>query len=228
MNVSSELLEVAVLLGESARASILWNLLDGQARPAGELAFLANVSPQSASLHLAKLVNAGMLSVKNQGRHRYYAIASPQVAHVIESMETLVPSAVKDKPLSRSKIPDFRLARTCYDHLAGKLAVDIVGAMQKQGLVSVGKEDFVISETGLRWFSEFGINIDELKRQRRAFASQCLDWSERQYHIAGALGSALLQQLLLRNWIAQQPPGRVVRVTLEGRRNLNNFFGIIP
>jgi len=227
MDVSPELLEIAVLLGEPARMSMLWNLLDGGARPAGELAFVANVSPQSASLHLAKLVSAGMLEVRSQGRHRYYKIANSQVAHAIESMETLVPSAKKDKPLARSQMPDFRMARTCYDHLAGKLAVDIVGAMQASGLVSEGKDDFVISESGLDWFDKFDIDIDKLKRERRAFARQCLDWSERQYHLAGSLGSAFLQQLMSRKWIVPQSPGRVVRVTLDGRKNLNSLFGIL-
>ncbi len=226
MDVSTELLEVAVLLGEPARVSMLWNLLDGQTRPAGELAFLANVSPQSASLHLSKLVNAGMLSVKNRGRNRYYTIANPQVAHVIESLETLIPSAAKNKPLPRSQMPDFRIARTCYDHLAGKLAVDILGAMQANGLVSPGTDDFVISGSGLDWFEKFDIDIDKLKRERRAFARQCLDWSERQYHLAGSLGSAFLQQLLSRKWIVPQSTGRAIRVTLDGRKNLNILLGI--
>ncbi len=226
MDVSNELVEVAVLLGEPARVTMLWNLLDGQARPAGELAFLSNVSPQSASLHLGKLVNAGMLKVANQGRHRYYTIANPQIAHVIESMETLIPSAAKSKPLPRSQMPDFRMARTCYDHLAGKLAVDIVGAMLTNGLVSLGKKDFVISKTGSNWFSEFGIDIDVLKRERRAFARQCLDWSERQYHLAGSLGSAFLKQLIARKWIVPESTGRSVRVTLDGRKNLHTLFGV--
>lgn len=226
MDVSFELIKVAVLLGEPTRVSILWNLLDGGARPAGELAFLANVSPQSASLHLAKLVKAGMLKVTNHGRHRYYKIANSQVAHVIESMETLTPRTVINKPLPRSQMPDFRAARTCYDHLAGKLAVDIVGAMQNQGLISPGTKDFAVSDSGLRWFTEFGIDIDEIKRGRRAFARQCLDWSERQYHLAGSLGSVFLQQLLLRKWIVPHTSGRAVRVTLDGRKNLNGLFGI--
>jgi hypothetical protein len=169
-----------------------------------------------------------MLSVTNRGRNRYYKIANPQVAHVIESMEALIPSAAKNRALPRSQLPDFRYARTCYDHLAGKLAVDIVGAMQANGLVSQDKDDFVISESGLDWFDKFDIDIDKLKLERRAFARQCLDWSERQYHLAGSLGSAFLQQLILRKWIVQQSPGRVVRVTLDGRKNLNNLFGIHP
>jgi DNA-binding transcriptional ArsR family regulator len=226
MDVLSELSDVAVLLGEPARALMLWNLLDGQARPAGELAFFANVSPQSASLHLAKLVEAGMLSVKAQGRHRYYTITRPEVAHAIESMATLVPSAVKNTTLPRSQMPDLRMARTCYDHLAGRVAVEIVGTMQKQGLLSSGKEEFFVTASGLNWFSEFSIEVDELKRQRRAFARKCLDWSERQYHLAGSLGAALLQELVKRKWLARQRTGRVVSVTLEGRRNLGSLFGI--
>ena len=122
MDVESEFSNVDFLIGEPSRALILWNLLDGQMRPAGELAFLANISPQSASLHLAKLVEAKMLTVTAHGRNRFYAIARPEVAHVIESIAALVPSVAKNKILPRSALPEFRVARTCYDHLAGGLA----------------------------------------------------------------------------------------------------------
>ncbi len=225
MNVEDEFSGIAVLLGERARALMLWCLLDGQARPAGELAFFANVSPQSASLHLAKLVEAGMLAVSSQGRHRYYTIAKPEVAHVIESMATLLPSAAKNHPLPRSRMPDFRVARTCYDHLAGKLAVELVTAMKEQGVLASGQKEFIVTEDGTGWLREFGIEVDELKRQRRAFARKCLDWSERQHHLAGALGSALLQELLKRKWLIRRSE-RVVGVTLDGRRHFSNFFGI--
>lgn len=226
MNVENELSGVAFLLGEPARALMLWSLLDGQARPAGELAFFANVSPQSASLHLAKLTEAGMLSVTAAGRHRYYTIARPEVAHVIESMAALVPSAAKNKTLPRSVMPDFHVARTCYDHLAGKLAVEIIGALQGQNVLTSDKEDFVVTANGADWLREFGIEIKKLRRQRRAFARKCLDWSERQHHLAGALGAAIFQELLKRKWLVRSSTGRTVRVTLEGKKNFSNLFGI--
>jgi DNA-binding transcriptional ArsR family regulator len=226
MDVETELSNVAFLLGEPARALMLWSLLDGQARPAGELAFFANVSPQSASLHLAKLVEAEMLKVTAQGRNRYYSIARPEVAHAIESMAALIPSAAENKILPSFAVPELRLARTCYDHLAGKLAVGIADAMQERGLLMPSGGDFVVSDKGAEMFEEIGIDIEEVKKQRRSFAGKCLDWSERRYHLAGSLGAALLGELLNRKWIARVPKGRAVRVTLDGRKNFDRLFGI--
>jgi DNA-binding transcriptional ArsR family regulator len=230
MNVNTELSDTAILLGEPARILMLWSLLDGQARPAGELAFFANVSPQSASLHLAKLVKAGMLSVAASGRHRYYTISRPEVAHVVESMAALTPSAVKENSLPRSRphlqTPDFRIARTCYDHLAGKAAIGIAGALQNKGIITVDKKDFTITKKGIGWLREFNIEIADLKQRRRAMARKCLDWSERQYHIAGALGEALLAEMLRRKWLSLRGD-RVVGITLEGRKNLHKVFGVV-
>lgn len=226
MDVTYELSEIASLIGEPARALMLWSLLDGRTRPAGELAFCANVSPQSASIHLAKLVEAEMLTVEAHGRYRYYSIARAEVAHVIESMAVLIPSAAKSKPFSRALGPDFRIARTCYDHLAGKLAVEMAEAMQKQGLLLKGEKDFSITDAGANWLQDFGIEVAELKQNRRAFAKKCLDWSERQHHIAGSLGAALLHRLTENKWIDRSKTGRTLRTSLEGRRKFEKLFEI--
>ena len=226
MDVENELSNVAFLIGEPTRILILWNLLDGQTRPAGELAFLANISPQSASLHLAKLVEAKMLSVTARGRNRFYAIARPEVAHVIESMAALIPSVAKNNTLPRSALPEFRVARTCYDHLAGGLAVEMADAMQSRNWLTLSETEFALTENGAAMFEDFGISIDELKRRRRTFAGKCFDWSERRYHLAGALGAELLQELLTRRWLVRAKTGRTVRVTLEGKKSLNTLFGI--
>lgn len=226
MNVESELSNVASLIGEPARVLMLWSLLDGEARRAGELAFFANVSPQSASLHLAKLVEAEMLKVAAQGRNRFYSIARPEVAHIVESMAALIPSARKNKVSPLRAIPEFRVARTCYDHLAGRVAVEIAEAMQTKNWLRLSASEFAVTGDGAAFFAEFGIQIEELKRQRRAFAGKCLDWSERKYHLAGALGTSLFQELLKRRWLARSKTGRTVRITLAGAKNFDSLFGI--
>jgi len=225
MDVFSEFSQIAVLLGEPARILMLWHLLGGEIRPASELAFLANVSPQSASMHLSKLVDAGMLTVSKKGRNRFYSITRAEVANVVESIAALLPSAQKAFNFPKSHKPDFHLARSCYDHLAGKFAVELAETLQNQNILMIEKDEFVLTETGKVWFSEFGIDIDSLKNQRRVFAKKCLDWSERKYHIAGALGAVLLQELLKRKWFALSE-GRTLRLTLEGRKKLNLLFGI--
>ncbi|MEK7833522.1 MAG: helix-turn-helix transcriptional regulator, partial [Acidobacteriota bacterium] len=141
MDVKNELAEIAALIGEPTRTKMLWHLAGGQARPAGELAFYANVSAQNASAHLARLVEAGLLAVEAQGRHRYYRIASPEVAHAIESLAVLAPSVNKISgsqtlaQFPRGQTPDLRYARTCYDHLAGRIAVEICTALNNKGVL---------------------------------------------------------------------------------------------
>lgn len=229
MDVEKELSEIAVLLGEPGRVRMLWSLLDGEARPAGELAFFANVSAQSASLHLNKLVAAEMLKVTAHGRNRFYAIARPEVAHAVEAMAALIPSAAKNKfapPASLRAVPEFRAARTCYDHLAGSLAVEIADALQAKNWLHLTETEFVVPADGAAFWTDFGIDLDALKKQRRVFAGKCLDWSERRYHLAGALGAAMMEELLQRRWIVRSDRTRAVRMTLAGGKNFSNLFGI--
>jgi DNA-binding transcriptional ArsR family regulator len=224
MDVTEDLAKVAMLIGEPARAVMLWSLLDGESRPAGELAFCANISAQNASAHLARLVEAGILTVSSQGRHRYYRIATPEAAHVIEAMAALVPPAKNADRLPKRPTPDLRYARTCYDHLAGRVAVEIRQALEKQQLLTSGDQTVTVTGKGERWFRQIGIEIDELRRLRRPLARQCLDWSERQPHLAGALGSALLDQMFRRGWIARVRATRLVRITTDGRTAIQSLF----
>jgi len=226
MDVKNELAEIAALIGEPARTMMLWNLSGGQARPAGELAFYANVSAQNASAHLARLVEAGLLTVEAQGRHRYYRIAGPEVAHAIEALAALTPSAAKMAQLPRGQTPDLKYARTCYDHLAGRAAVEICAALKNKCFLVAAGEDFEVTPEGEIWFRKLGIEIGNLRGQRRAFARQCLDWSERQPHLAGALGAALLEQMFRQGWIARVRSSRVIRVTTKGRADLDKLLGL--
>src|SRR5262245_20940030 len=220
MDVKKDLAKTAALIGEPTRIVMLWSLMEGQARPASELAFYANVSAQNASAHLARLVEAGMLAVEARGRHRYYRLASAEVAHAIEALAALAPPAKQAAGLPPGQTADLKYARICYDHLAGRLAVEICATLEDKGCLKPVDADFEITNKGEKLFRDLGIEIGELRQQRRAFARQCQDWSERRPHIAGALGAALLERMFQRGWIARVRSSRVVRVTAKGREDV--------
>jgi len=216
---------IAALIGEPARATMLLSLLNGRALPAGELAFSANVAPQTASGHLAKLVEGGLLSVENQGRHRYYRLAGPDVGTALEALGGLAPaSRVRDREPEEVRV--LRFARTCYNHLAGRLAVDINGAMQRQGLLAaVSEKECELTELGRKWLAEIARGRPLKVGRRETVARLCLDWTERQHHLGGPLGCALLNCLCEQKWIVRMR-GRAVRLTLNGRVELGKQFGL--
>jgi DNA-binding transcriptional ArsR family regulator len=220
MDVKQDLAEIAALIGEPTRIVMLWSLLGGAARPASELAFYANVSAQNASAHLARLVEAGMLAVEARGRRRYYRLAGAEVAHVIEALAALAPSAREMAGLAPRQTPDLIYARTCYDHLAGRVAVEICAALEDKGYLAAAGADFEVTGKGEKMFHDLGMEVGELRQERRAFARQCPDWSERQPHLAGALGAAMLEQMFRRGWIARVRSSRIVRVTAKGREDI--------
>src|SRR5262249_43700457 len=160
---------------------------------------------------------AGMLAVEARGRHRYYRLAGPDVAHAIEALAALTPSAKEAAGLPPRQTPDLKYARNCYDHLAGKVAVEVCAALQDNGYLNPVDADFEITIKGEKMFRDLGMEIGELREQRRAFARQCQDWSERRPHIAGALGAAMLDLMFQRGWIARVRSSRIVRVTARGR-----------
>lgn len=227
MNLKYPIASVAELLAEPARAGMLVALLDGQALSAGELAMIAGVSPQSASGHLSKLVAGGLLQVRSEGRHRYYKIASPEVGHALEALGTISTFPPAANPPPKTEAAALRAARSCYDHLAGGLAVELRRALESSKIIEAhGTRDYRLGPEGPRWFSEMGIDLDSLRGSRRSFARQCLDWTERKPHIAGALGAALYERLRALGWVAERPKTRAVRVTLQGARELRLRFGI--
>jgi DNA-binding transcriptional ArsR family regulator len=226
MNVKKDLAEIAALIGEPTRVVMLWSLSGGQARPASELAFYANVSAQNASAHLARLVEAGLLAVEARGRHRYYRLAGAEVAHAIEALAALVPSAKEMANLPSRQTPDLKYARACYDHLAGRVAVEICAALENKGYLAAVGAEFEVTRKGEKLFHDLGIDLSELRQQRRAFARQCQDWSERRPHIAGALGAAMLERMFQRGWIARVRSSRVLRVTAKGREDVYKLLKI--
>ncbi|MCX2679569.1 metalloregulator ArsR/SmtB family transcription factor [Galbibacter sp. EGI 63066] len=224
MGIEDQFSYVASLLGDKARAAMLWSLLDGKAYTATELAVCADISRQSASNHLSKLIDAEFLVVEKQGRHRYYRLANERIAQVIESMASLIPDKQVKTIHTEPKSQKIAYARTCYDHLAGEIAVKITTSLVEQKIIQpIGKE-YNITDFGNEWFKELGINTEKLKLKKRSFARKCLDWTERKHHLAGALGAALLETMLEKDWIRKKQNTREVLITPLGMKKINEKF----
>lgn len=220
-----DLARVAGMIGEPARAAMLSALLGGQALPAGELARLAGVAPATASAHLARLVEGGLVSRRQEGRHRYYALAGADVAAALEALARISPLRPGASPAASSPNAALRFARTCYDHLAGSLGVRIADALLERGLIQ-GSDGFEVTEPGEAWMSTFGIDVNALRQSRRALVRRCLDWTERRDHLAGGAGAAIATAMLERRWLARIDGTRAVRLTLRGREGLYRSLGL--
>jgi DNA-binding transcriptional ArsR family regulator len=220
MEFEHQFTKIATLIGERARATMLWNLLDGRAYTAGELAIVSNTSPQSASSHLVKLTEAGILKVEKQGKHRYYRFSNNEVAYAVEAIANLIPekrSFSERKPCVNG---DIQYCRSCYDHLAGKVAVEITQALLKQAFLVQTGECFLLTPSGENWFSRVGVNVEEIKKSSRHFARPCLDWTERKHHLAGSLGAALLRQMQKHDWLRPKANSRIMVLTGKGESDL--------
>lgn len=221
-----DIASVAALIGDPSRALMLCALMDGRARTATELAQLARVSPSTASLHLTRLLEGKLLAVEAQGRHRYYRLRDPAVSAALESLMVLT-AARPEPPRALSPAERaLREARMCYDHLAGARGVRLTRAMTERGLLAHEDGELWLTESGERQLQDFGIDLAALRRRRRAFVRGCLDWSERQIHLAGAVGAALTQRLLDLRWLRRAHSGRALVVTEAGRRGLRSVFRV--
>jgi DNA-binding transcriptional ArsR family regulator len=216
---------VAKLMADPSRAAMLDALLGLDGLPATELARKANVSIQTASGHLSKLVEGELVRVEKHGRHRYFRLASTDVAQAIETLTVIAPPARINSLKDSLRSEKIKIARTCYDHLAGKLGVALTEAFIEKGYLVEADEDFTVTDRGENYFHEFGIELDSLRRKRRHFARKCLDWSERRYHLAGSLGHAVLVRLLDLYWI-EKLPGRAIKITKEGQKRLYETLDI--
>jgi DNA-binding transcriptional ArsR family regulator len=227
MNATYPIATVGDLIGDPARATILVALLDGRARTAGELALVANVSAQSASGHLSKLLDGGLLAVRRAGRHRYYSLAGTEVAHALEALGAIATKPRRGDAIRPQASKDLYLARTCYDHLAGRIAVELAGKLEESGVLRAqGERNFELGPHGKRWFANLGIEVDELRHSRRCFARQCIDWTERRPHLGGILGAALCARLIALDWIARWSHTRALRITERGVREFRTRFGL--
>ena len=221
------MVEIAALVGDTARATMLSALMGGQALTSSELAALANVSRSTTSGHLNKLVRARLLAVTQKRRNRYYRIASPLVARMLESIRTVAAIETPARYHPRSARDDaLRFARTCYDHLAGELGVAIADALVARGFVLLAEDGGEVTEAGARFFSRFGADLKSPVGSRRIFCRACLDWSERRYHVAGFVGAEIWRRCLELGWLARRRDTRAIMVTAIGRRGLRDTFGI--
>jgi DNA-binding transcriptional ArsR family regulator len=201
-------------------------VLDGGALTASELALAAQITPQTASAHLAKLTGAGLLSVARHGRHRYFRLASPAVAGMIDGIVAVaLAKRPRYRPLSR-QARALNAARICYDHLAGRLSVDLTDAFVAKKYVVLDEEAAEITTAGTRFFTEFGIELPTLRSTHRHVCRLCLDWTERRPHMAGAVGAAMTKRYFDLGWMERVKRSHAVIVTPVGRRGLQETFGI--
>lgn len=234
MTSIASLSETGALIGEPARTAMLVTLMDGRALTAGELARAAGVTPATASGHLARLVEGGLLALEGQGRHRYFRLASPSVACMIESMMSvagLVDGARRPRPI-RSGPADqaMRRARQCYDHLAGELAVQLADFLVRSGYLEWNADAGLMTSAGIAFLQQIGLDANQEAvgqgRSGRAFCRPCLDWSERRPHVAGAVGRSFFLLFLERDWIRRTPASRALAITAMGATALQRHFEI--
>jgi DNA-binding transcriptional ArsR family regulator len=221
--------EVALLAGEPTRAGMLHALMDGRALTASELAHVACITPQTASGHLARLAAAGLVSVEKQGRHRYHRLASPAVAQMIESIMRVASGleAIRPAPVTGPRDAALRAARTCYDHLAGKLGVALTDGLVANGHLELAHDGGLLTHSGRALLTRIGLDIEPTAGRgmsARVLCRPCLDWSERRPHLAGALGTALCSHSFGESWIRRVTGTRAVTVTPKGRRAFREIF----
>src|SRR5271154_4853950 len=210
--------KIAALLGDSTRADLLTALMTDRALTATELAAIAGVTKQTMSAHLSKLLDASLIAVDQQGRHRYFRLADEDVGGLLESLMGVAFRTGAVRLLPSLREPALRKARVCYDHLAGELGVLAYESMLRNHLLEMSPQDLRPSVAGIAWCQEVGIDTDGLSRQRRIYCRACMDWSERRYHLAGSLGAALLSRVCELGWAKRDKASRIVHFAPKGER----------
>jgi DNA-binding transcriptional ArsR family regulator len=226
MSIAPQLAEVAQLVADPGRANILSTLMDGRALTAGALATVAGVTPQTASSHLSKLVQRQLLTVQKRGPRRFYRLASPLVAQMLEGIMTVaVTGPQRHRPPSKVDEQMAR-ARTCYDHLAGELGVAIADAMVGRGYLALDEDAGELTAEGMKFLGGLGIDLHSPTRSRRVFCRPCLDWSERRPHVAGRVGAAIADLAFQQDWVRRRPQGRSVEITSAGHSAFKTLLGV--
>jgi DNA-binding transcriptional ArsR family regulator len=210
----------AVLLAEPARAALVLAVIDDGPLPASELAARAGIAPSTASEHLARLVAGGFLITCRSGRRRYYELADPAVASAVEALAIVAPQPQVHSLREATRGDLLRYARTCYDHLAGQLGVAVARALEREQALARRGGSYVLGRRAVSHFAAIGIDLGGLERQRRPLVRGCLDWSERELHLSGALGAALTERLLALGWIKRREGNRSLEVTNVGHERL--------
>ena len=222
MKDGPDIARVAALIGDPARANILAALMDGRALTVSELSTAAGVTVSTTSLHLRRLEEGGLVHPTKQGRHRYFALAGPSVAGVLESLMGLAQATGATRVRTGPRDAELRKARICYDHLAGEMGVAMFDAMMRQDILDV--DTLSVTDHGRGFLTEFGIDLDRLSQGRRKLCRGCLDWSMRRNHLAGALGAALWDRVQDLGWAHRLKDSRVVQFTPNGERAFSEAF----
>lgn len=217
----------AALIGDPARANMLSALMDGRALTATELAAIGGVSAPTASAHLHKLAAGGLVTTEKQGRHRYYRLSSHDVAATLEALAVIAERAAPTMRRPGPKDAEMRRLRRCYDHLAGDIAIRLVGRWRDDGWLIEEADSFTLTDQGRCGFERFGVDVAGALAKRRGFARRCLDWSERRAHLGGALGAAVMARFVTLDWVRLDDSTRSMAVTDAGRRGLAADFGLV-
>jgi len=223
-NIEPDIARVAAAIAEPARAAMLVALLGGEPLAATVLARRAGVAPSTASEHLTRLVEDGLIARRSVGRHRYHTLAGDDVAEALEALARIAPSAMAAAAAGPSEQRALRFARTCYDHLAGALGVLLTDTLIARGFI--GAKAFDVTAAGEGWLDGLEIDVAGLRAKRRSFVRPCLDWSERRDHLAGAVGAAIARTALERRWLVRMDGTRALRLTLRGREGLYRALGV--
>jgi DNA-binding transcriptional ArsR family regulator len=218
--------EIAALVGNPARANILMALMDGRALTASELAYAAGVSPQTASEHLAKLREANLLALTKQGRHSYFRLGSPKIARMIESIMVVAADGPQRYRPRWNGDDQLRTARTCYDHIAGRLGVSLTDALTRRKHIVLTEDGGMVTRAGEKMLADFGVRLDDVRQGRRTFCRPCLDWSERRPHLAGALGAAVADRCFELGWIARIRDSRALQISARGQNGFREMFEV--
>ncbi len=226
MSSTPSIAEIGALVGNPARANVLVALLDGRALTATELAYAARVSPQTTSGYLARLTQARLLVLQKQGRHSYYRLASPLIGRMLEGIMAVAADGPARRGPHWKGDEALRAARTCYDHLAGKLGVALADALVARRRIVLTEDGGEVTGRGAQFLTELGVDLAATQRRRRAFCRPCLDWSERRLHLAGAVGAALATRCFELGWIERVRDSRAVAIPPAGRRGFTEVFGI--
>lgn len=221
-----DIARIAALIGDPARANMLTALMSGRALTAAELATEAGITKATASTHLAKLTQAGLIRQRPQGRHKYFTLGSDDIAATLESLMGLAAGTGHMRTRPGPKDAAFRQARICYNHLAGDLGVQLFESLRHQHHLTVQDDTIGLTPTGATFAQEFGIDMTTLQAKRAPLCRPCLDWSERRTHLAGSLGRAILSEILRRNWAYRQDGSRVIAFTPKGLTEFTKTFPI--
>jgi len=224
MKLGPDIAPVAALIGDPARANMLSALMDGRALTAGELAREAGITPQTASSHLAKLGQGGLIAERRQGRHAYFALAGSHVASLMEELARLAERTGHTRTRTGPAEPALRRARVCYDHLAGDLGVALFDGLMSRRVLARRDGDLALTRKGLEEMRDFGIDLETAQKSRRALCKECLDWSVRRSHLAGGLGTALLDRFYDLGWARREKGSRIVTFTPPGLRAFEKTF----